>query len=176
MRRRRGSLSRFPKILTSSHGRGCCCCHPTPTHKSPFCGRHDHLRKTKHMIPIQHPILPCGESAQSLPQALVLVQRCDHGLPAAAGLLGVPMQLQRWSEAFIGITVARADGWSASTAPCRPGGLTKWATGVRAPTITVGLSGSWAASTAVEVHTMSLPVLFPMSVPGASGGGGQDGR
>ena len=101
-------------ILTSSHGRGCCCCHPTPTHESPFCGRHDHLRKIKHMVPIQHPILPCGESAQSLPHALV--QRCDHGLPAAAGLLGVPMQLQRWSKASIGITVARADGWSASTA------------------------------------------------------------
>ena len=49
--------------------------------------------------------------------------------------------------------------------PCRPGGLPKWATGVRAPTITVGLSGSWAASTAVEVHTMSLPFILFMGGP-----------
>eukprot|EP01043_Picozoa_sp_COSAG02_P050835 COSAG02_NODE_5275_length_4478_cov_2.390728_5_plen_570_part_00 len=42
------------------------------------------------------------------------------------------------------------------------GGLATWAAGIRASRIIVGLAGSWAASASIQVHTMSLPALFPM--------------
>jgi hypothetical protein len=42
------------------------------------------------------------------------------------------------------------------------GGLARWAAGVRAPTVLVGLNGTWAESEELQVRTMTLPVLFPM--------------
>ena len=40
------------------------------------------------------------------------------------------------------------------------GGYTGWAAGLRAPAITVALSGGWANAT-LEGWTMGLPALFP---------------
>jgi hypothetical protein len=42
------------------------------------------------------------------------------------------------------------------------GGYSGWAAGVRAPTVTVALSGGWAAAT-LEGWTMGLPALFPQN-------------
>ena len=45
-------------------------------------------------------------AVQSLPQ--LASHKCAHGLPAAAGSDGVPMQLQRWSLALISTSSAFA--------------------------------------------------------------------
>eukprot|EP01043_Picozoa_sp_COSAG02_P010450 COSAG02_NODE_367_length_23739_cov_16.775127_8_plen_566_part_00 len=91
----------------------------------------------------------------------VAVERIDRAMSLAATVEWRVLLRGSMAEVYV-------DGVLILPVPLRntvsPGGLATWAAGVRAPNITVGLRGSWVASTGIQRHTMSLPALFPTGV------------